>query len=569
MDSFLIGKKVNKIADSNFYIRENNNEKIQYKEFNMKPKEKLYFNGEILTLEDDGLYVEAVLLKGDKIEKLGKKEELLQAADENVELIDLQGKTLMPSFIDAHSHFSGYAISFTQADLKDVVNFAGIAEAIKNFIEKNNIASGKWVQADGYDHNFLDEKTHPTRELLDSAAPNNPVIAKHKSGHMGVLNTMGLKELGITVDTPNPEGGTIEKKNGELTGYLEETAFINYVQSLPMVSKEEFMESLIKAQNAYASYGITTVQEGFVGVQLAHLFQYLTQLNHLKIDVIGFLDIFQADELKRMFANSIKKYDNHVKIGGYKIFLDGSPQGRTAWMRTPYVGDQSDYYGYGTQKDSELEVALELALNDNMQILAHCNGDAACEQYINQYEIAKEKTSSENDIRPVIIHAQLLDRDELDRVEALNMIPSFFLAHIYHWGDIHIQNFGQERASRISLANSTGEKGILYTLHQDAPVIEPNMLETIWCAVNRITKEGTVLGEDEKISPLDAIKAVTKNVAYQYFEEELKGTIKEGKFADLVILDQNILKVQPMEIKDIRVLETIKEGETIFLNTTP
>ena len=131
-------------------------------------------------------------------------------------------------------------------------------------------------------------------------------------------------------------------------------------------------------------------------------------------------------------------------------------------------------------------------------------------------------------------------------------------------GDVHIKNYGMERASKISLAKSAQDKGILYTFHQDSPVIEPNMLETIWCAVNRITKNGVLLGEEERVSPLDALKAVTKNAAYQYFEEDIKGTLKEGKLADLVILDKNILKVDPMEIKDIQVLETIKEGETIF-----
>lgn len=199
-----------------------------------------------------------------------------------------------------------------------------------------------------------------------------------------------------------------------------------------------------------------------------------------------------------------------------------------------------------------------------MQILVHCNGDAACEQYINQYAIAKEKINSNNDIRPVIIHAQLLDRDQLDRVKELKMVPSFFVAHVYHWGDIHIKNYGLERASRVSLAKDALDKGILFTFHQDSPVIEPNMLETIWCAVNRITKNGVLLGEDERIAPLEALKAVTKNAAYQYFEEDIKGTIKEGKLADLVILDKNILKVNPIDIKNIEVLETIKEGKTIF-----
>ena len=291
----------------------------------MKIKEKLYFNGDILTLEDKQLYVEAILTKNNKIFKVGTKEECEKVASEDVELIDLKGKTLMPSFIDAHSHFSGYASSFNQVDLSEVVNFKDIKEVIQKFIKKNNILKGKWIQANGYDQNFLDEKMHPTLELLDEAAPDNPLLCKHKSGHMGVFNSLGLKEMGITVDTPNPDGGIIEKKDGKLTGYLEEAAYMNYIQRLPMVSSEEFMGSLIKAQNAYASYGITTVQEGFVITQLAPIFQYLIQAKLLKIDLIGFMDIAKADELKEKFANCLNKYDNHVKMGGYKTFLDGSP----------------------------------------------------------------------------------------------------------------------------------------------------------------------------------------------------------------------------------------------------
>lgn len=525
--------------------------------------EKLYFNGDILTLEKE-FYIEAILVKDGKIDKLGTKEALLQEASDEIELIDLQGKTLMPAFIDSHSHFAAYANTFAQADLSEATNFAEIGEAIRHFIEKNKVPGGIWVQGNAYDHNFLVEKQHPTKALLDEVAPNNPVLIKHQSGHMGVLNTLGLKALGITIDTPCAEGGLIGRKDGELTGYLEETAFMHYVQALPMLSNEAFIENLMKAQTAYASYGITTAQEGFVVEQLAPAYNYLMQSKSLKIDLIGYMDIAHAEVLKEKFASCLQKYNAHIKMGGYKMFLDGSPQGRTAWMRTPYLGEEKAYYAYGTHSDSEVEEKIEIALRDKMQILAHCNGDAASAQYIKAYKEAREKIKDVPDIRPVIIHAQLLDRDQLEDVKALHMIPSFFVAHVYHWGDIHIKNFGFERASRISLAKSAGEKGIVYTFHQDSPVIEPNMLETIWCAVNRVTKKGIVLGEEEKISPLEALYAVTKNAAYQYFEEDLKGTLKEGKLADFIILDQNILKVDPMEIRNIQVLETIKEGETIF-----
>ena len=154
--------------------------------------------------------------------------------------------------------------------------------------------------------------------------------------------------------------------------------------------------------------------------------------------------------------------------------------------------------------------------------------------------------------------------DQLPEVKKLGMIPSFFMAHVYHWGDIHVNNFGFDRASQISPAKSALDEGIKFTFHQDAPVIEPNMIETMWIAVNRKMKDGTVLGENQKIPALAALEAVTKNGAYQYFEEDIKGTIKEGKLADLVILDKNPLKVESDDIRNIKVMETMKEGNTIF-----
>ena len=163
-----------------------------------------------------------------------------------------------------------------------------------------------------------------------------------------------------------------------------------------------------------------------------------------------------------------------------------------------------------------------------------------------------------------MIHAQLLQPEQLADMAKLNLIASFFIAHIYHWGDTHIQNFGMERASQISPVGTAIQEGVTYTFHQDTPVIAPNMMDTIWCAVNRKTRNGIELGEEQKISVYDALKAITIHGAYQYFEEDKKGSIREGKLADLVILDQNPLKVNPMDLRDIQVVCTIKNGDILF-----
>ena len=244
------------------------------------------------------------------------------------------------------------------------------------------------------------------------------------------------------------------------------------------------------------------------------------------------------------------------------MFLDGSPQSRTAWMRTPYLG--SEDRGYPTLTDRQVYGYAERAVKEGRQILAHCNGDAAAEQYLAALEQVKAGGLDLAAVRPVMIHAQLLGLDQIPRLASLGVIPSFFVAHVYHWGDTHIRNFGRERAGRISPARSAWEAGLPFTFHQDAPVIRPDMAETLWCAVCRRTRSGQLLGEEERIPVEEALKAVTIHGAYQYGEEREKGSLTPGKKADLVILDRNPMEAAPEELREIRVLETIKEGKTVF-----
>lgn len=524
---------------------------------------KIYYNGDFITLENKD--TEAMMIENDIIKKVGKKEEILNLKDSKTELINLHGNTMMPSFIDTHGHFFAVANNLLNVSLSDCQNFSDIKNKLYNYKKQEKIKDGEWIVANGYDHNNLLEGRHITREILDDVLPNNPVIIQHASGHSGILNSKALEILNITIDTKSLEGGKIEKINNKLTGYLEENAFLGYQKKVPMPNKEKILESLVKAQKKYASYGITTIQEGYMIDELISIYKELVKEKQLFLDVVAYIDEKLDNKIKEEFPNNIKKYYNNLKIGGVKIFLDGSPQGRTAWMRTPYIDDES-YYGYGTMKNNEVDSAIRKALDEEMQILAHCNGDKAAEQYIDVVKnINKTKSFNKNieKIRPVLIHGQLLGVDQLDDIKKLGIIPSYFIAHTYYWGDVHIKNFGLDRASSICPLKSSLDKNIIFTLHQDAPVIEPNMFETIWCAVNRITKDGKILGKEEEIDVLDAIKAVTINAAYQYFEEDKKGSIREGKKADLIIVDKNPLKVNKNDIRKIKILETIKDGKML------
>ena len=525
-------------------------------------KKRLYFGGTILTMEDRAPTADALLTEDGVITAVGRCEDFMEEA-QGAELIDLKGSVLMPSFIDPHSHFTSYAISLLQPSVEHCETFSEIAQTIRTFIEQKKPPKGKWITVKGFDHNRLQEHAVPDRAVLDEAAPENPLLLAHQSGHTGVLNTCGLKALGIDENTPAPEGGKIEQKGGRLTGYLEENALIEAMQKIPMPTPEELEGAYLDAQNRYASYGITTMQEGMVMDVMTGMFELLCKKKLLKLDLVAYADLRSSELFLKKFASHMDRYQDHMKIGGYKVFLDGSPQARTAWMTKPYEGGEGEC-GYPTLTDEQLTKQIARSLKEGRQLLAHCNGDAAAQQYLDCFNRASGQLDDAPDIRPVMIHAQTLRPDQLPLMKQIGMMPSFFVAHVYHWGDVHLRNLGLERARRISCAASALKEGLKFTFHQDSPVIEPNMLETVWCAVNRITKNGVQLGKEECIDVWDALKAVTIHAAYQYFEERKKGSLAVGKLPDMIILDKDPTKVPKETIREIRVLQTIKDGETVY-----
>lgn len=529
----------------------------------------LYYNGTILTMEEPFTQVEAVLVEDGLVKMAGDMAELLKAAGRDAERIDLKGHTMIPAFIDSHSHITALAQTFGLQSLAEAKSFDDIIAELKAFRDRMKLAGGQWIMGYGYDHNFLKEKRHPDKFILDRYFPDNPVLLTHASGHMGVAGSMALKALGVDEDTKDPDGGMIGRVEGtmEPDGYLEETAFTLGCTAVPRPSLEQLEKQYALAEEAYLKNGITTMQDGITREMEWELLSSLASRKGLKADIVSYIDLKLNPEILKQQPEYRDNYNNHLKIGGYKIFLDGSPQGRTAWLREPYLGEE-EYRGYPVYEDNEVEEFFLQALNAGAQLLVHGNGDQAAEQMINCYRSALEKYKNSGErgrIRnPVMIHAQMVRRDQLAHMRQLGISASFFTAHTYYWGDIHMKNLGMERAAKISPARTAIQEDVVYTFHQDAPVIMPDMIETLWCAVNRITRNGVVLGEDERISPYEALKGITINGAVQYGEQDKKGTIEPGKYADLVILDRNPLEIKRSDIKKIQVLETIKEGKTVY-----
>lgn len=529
--------------------------------------QKLFYGGDIITMEGEGQYAEAVLIEDGLIKAAGTQAEAEALKGADCQMVDLKGKTLMPSFIDGHGHISMTAYYATRVDLTDATCFDDIIQIIKDFRVKNDLTHGEYILGYGYDHNFLKEKDHPTKAVLDQVSTENPIYIAHASGHMGAANSLALEKAGINADTPDPDNGVIARIAGtrEPNGYVEEGGM-----SLLMMSQQSVPLDMMTlgeaAQDVYLANGITTVQDGASGEDLVKVFKGLDMMGKLKLDIVAYPIVNNyGQEVLEANQDCLCKYLHHFKIGGYKIVLDGSPQGKSAWLTKPYEGDK-DYCGYAWLKEEEVEQCMKQAVDDNQQILAHCNGDAASDQFIRCYQKAlrESKNPNKDRLRPVMIHCQTVRDDQLDEMAKLHMLPSIFVSHTYYWGDVHLKNLGQERGNHVSPAKAALDRGLIYNFHTDTPVVKPLMLHTIWAAVNRITRYGAEIGPDQKIGVYDALKGITINAAYAYFEEDSKGSIKAGKRADLVLLDKNPLKVDTMAIKEIKVLETIKDGVTVY-----
>lgn len=529
----------------------------------------IYYGGRILTMENENDRPEAVYVEKGMIQAVGALTEVRASAGKRVKMVNLEGRCLMPSFIDAHSHMVMNGQMSIMADLSDCKNYADIIRVLKEYIAANKIQDNGIVIGFGYDHNFLEEQAQPGKAVLDQVSTTVPILILHVSGHLGCVNSAMLKLTGYDNGCEDPKGGRIGRIPGtkEPDGYLEETALTAAQGNIGKRMKVNIGKMLDGMQRVYIENGVTTVQEGAANAGYFKLLKMAEMLRKLKVDVVLY-PIANEENFKFVAEKSdmVGQYRKHLKIGGYKLILDGSPQGRTAWMSEPYLGGEEGYCAYSWLSDEEVEKNVQIAVNANRQVLAHCNGDAASEQFLNAYEKALKASSNPNkyNLRPVMIHCQTVRNDQLDRMAAIKMVPSIFVGHVYYWGDIHMKNFGPKRGHHISPVKDALDRGLVINFHQDTPITKPKMLHSVWCAVNRISRGGEVIGEDQKIGVYDALKAVTINAAYEYFEEDSKGSIKTGKRADLVILDQCPLDVDPMDIKDIQVLETIKDGKTIY-----
>ena len=526
-------------------------------------------NGTVITLDPDVPESSAFAVVGDRFCGVGTEDKIRKWVDEETQVVDLGGKTVMPGFIEPHNHISFYAIQLKQVDCSPLVN-QGIGE-VKDRIRAMAEMSepGTWIRGFGYDDTLIDDKRHLNRSDLDEVAPENPVLIFHVTGHLCYTNSLGLKIGGITAKMPQPQGGEIHKDDrGEPTGLLlEPGAMAPLVAHVPLTATEEFLEVLPRAIRHYHQAGITSCHDAAIGYagEGPHLFQAYQELQARGELTLG----IYMTIVEHVYRNIIDMGlgpgfgSERLKLGSVKLFQDGSIQALTAALSETYH-NRTDFKGNLIMPQETLDELVEKYHRKGFQIAIHANGDRAIESVLTAFEKADRLHPGHGANRHMIIHCQMASHDQISRMKDLGVIPNYFVNHVYYWGDRHESIFlGPDRSRRIDPLKSTLDQGWKFVLHSDLPVTPVDPLFSIHTAVNRITREGKVLGPEERVPVLEALKAYTINAAYCSFEEKIKGSIDPGKLADFTVLSDNPLTVEPEAIKDIQVLATAVDGRIV------
>lgn len=546
-----------------------------------KGPDTIYFGGPIITMNDQALFAEAVAVKDGKIIAVDRLRTIEALADEQTKRVDLQGKTMLPGFIDAHSHFLATgAQALTKVDLNpppmgDVQSIDELVDKLKARVEQTDAKD--LVSGSGYDDTLIKEERHPTKADLDRVSTQIPIIVSHISGHISVGNSKALELAGITAETPNPDGGRIDKdKKGEPTGIMEGNAGALITQLIPDRSESDWVAAIAKGSEIWAAAGFTTASDNLVSPKQIEYFKAALAENKQTVRV-NFWPRTRSVEAVRAFpavqsGTDLSAGARMLVQGPVKFTIDGSPQGYTAHFTEPYTTqrpqDDGHYKGFSYWDDrDEIFDIIEQLHRDGYQLTIHGNGDQGIQDVIDAYAAA-QRAYPRKDARHGIIHAQFSRPDQLTQMAALDISPSFFIGHTFYWGDRHKNIFfGENRAHHMSPLKGALDNGVLFSTHTDTYVTPIDGIQMLWSSVNRMSTGGDIIGADQRINPYEALKAITINVAWQFFEEDIKGSIEPGKLADFVILSANPLSVghkDPMAIKDISVLETIVGGKTVF-----
>jgi predicted amidohydrolase YtcJ len=541
------------------------------------PADLVISGGPILTMAGEAPeYVEAVAVDDGMIVYAGDEARLSAFVGSGTEEKDLAGRTMLPGFVDPHGHVMIGGLQALTANLLappdgEVTDIASLVRTLRDGADENQqaVEAANVIVGFGYDNAQLAELRHPTKEDLDQVSQDIPVLIVHQSGHLAALNSAALQVSGIDESSPDPAGGVIQRVPGsdEPNGVLEETAFFAALATVLQDVGPSGFEAFARAgAENWARFGYTTAQEGRSLPSTAETMRKVAAEGGFSIDVLTYPDVLVDRDY--ILANLSNEYENRFRVAGAKLTIDGSPQGFTAWRDRPYydpVGNYPDgYEGYAAASEEQVMEAIDWAYENDVQVITHANGEAASDLLISALSQAREAHGG-GDRRSVLIHGQFLREDQVDAYHDLEVIPSLFPMHTFYWGDWHCEHtVGPELCQNISPTGWARERGMIFTTHHDAPVALPNSMRVLDATVTRRSRSGRVLGQDQRVDPYTALRAMTIWPAFQIFEEGLKGSIEVGKLGDFVILSDNPLDVDPTTLADLRVVETIKEGTTVW-----
>ncbi|MGI9366656.1 MAG: amidohydrolase, partial [Rhizobiaceae bacterium] len=384
----------------------------------------------------------------------------------------------------------------------------------------------------------------------------------------GAANSKALEIGDITSQSKDPPGGIIRRDdNGEPNGVLEETAHFPVLMKLLGQLGPNGFETFAKAgSELWARFGYTTAQEGRATPELVNILRKVGAEGGFKIDIVAYPDVLiDRDFIKENVSDS---YSDRIRVAGAKLTIDGSPQGFTAWRDRPYykpVGIYPPgYSGYQAATDEQVIDSVAWAFDNDIQIITHSNGEKASDLLISAIEVAK-RLHGPADRRPVLIHGQFLREDQIDAYNRLGVFPSLFPMHTFYWGDWHReQTVGPARVDNISPTGWARARGMRFGTHHDAPVAFPDSMRVLDATVTRRSRSGDIIGPAQRVDVITALKAMTIWPAYQHFEENNKGSIEVGKLADFVVLSDDPTGIDPETLDTLKVLETVKEGNTVY-----
>jgi predicted amidohydrolase YtcJ len=557
-----------------------------------KADDTLYKNANILTLEENQPLAQAMLVVNGKIKAIGTNADLLKLISTNTKIVDLKGKTVLPGFIDSHTHVA------LSAFLEPTIDLSGFKhhtpEAVWSYLLESikKKKKGEWLVGKGIDPLLVEGLKAPSLSFLDSIAPENPVLLISQSLHSYWVNSKVLEEVGIDKFTKNPSKTSFYEKDslGNLTGMIAEQAAFKPV--LDALQKTVFTpKALTKATSnvlkSYAKNGNTSVVSAGISINNAkplRLYQHLsgerpTFLNQI-LSKLGLLP--QREPYPRHFIYirrdkdfllpQKKTQNDFYNILGVKMWYDGSPYTGSMYLKQPYLVSDLTQNGLHIPdasrgkalipKDS-LVIYIENYTAKGWQIAIHAQGDAATDEVIRAFDRAN-KAIDITGFRDRLEHCILLQRSSFNTIEKLNLVPNFHINHLYYYGKA-LKNdiIGAERAEIILPVGEAQKRKLKYSLHADQPMFESRPFRLIQTAVERQTKEGDTLGFNQRISVLEGLKAMTINAAWQIHKEKVLGSLKQGKYADFIILDKNPLRTPVQDLENIKVLKTYINGNEV------